>query len=87
MKSTTDEMNAVYQYVSQLIVDDAIMMPMSTPSTSAIAQADVAGIDVNSFLPPIVRMQGVKQELTERSIGWRSTRPSSKRLCRCRWRP
>ncbi|GLP77346.1 ABC transporter substrate-binding protein [Mycobacterium antarcticum] len=61
LKPTTAEMNAVYQQMSQLMLDEAIVIPMCMPPTSAIAQSDITGIETNSFFPQIVRMQGVKQ--------------------------
>jgi peptide/nickel transport system substrate-binding protein len=60
-KPTVDEMNAVYQQMSQLIFDEGILIPMCLPPTSAIAHTNVTGYEVNSFFPQVVDMRSAKR--------------------------
>ena len=61
LKPTPAEMNAVYQQMSQLILDEAILIPMCMPPTTTIAHTDVTGIVINSFFPQVVQMQTIKR--------------------------
>jgi peptide/nickel transport system substrate-binding protein len=61
LKPTSDEMNAVYQQLSEVFNDDAVLIPMCVPPTSAISHTDIAGIEVNSYFPQVLVMQGVKR--------------------------
>ncbi|MET0701243.1 MAG: ABC transporter substrate-binding protein, partial [Mycobacterium sp.] len=61
LKPTIDEMNAVYQQLSQVFNDDAVLIPMCVPPTAAITHTDITGIAVNSYLPQVLLMQGIKR--------------------------
>ena len=52
-KPTTSEMNAVYQQCSQIVIDDAIWVPLCLPPNSTITQSYLTGIQSNSFYPQI----------------------------------
>jgi peptide/nickel transport system substrate-binding protein len=50
---TTAQMEAIYQRCSQIVLDDAIWIPLCLPPNSTIAHNHVTGIEDNSFYPPI----------------------------------
>ncbi|MET0454618.1 MAG: ABC transporter substrate-binding protein [Mycobacterium sp.] len=61
VKPTVGEMNSVYQQLSKVIYDDAILIPMLVPPVSTVAHTDIAGIQVNSYFPQVLAMQDVKR--------------------------
>ena len=58
---TTAQTNAIYQQCSQLVLDDAIWIPLCLPPNSTIAHSYVTGIEDNSFYPPIFWPQSLKR--------------------------
>lgn len=50
---TTAEMNAVYQQCSQLVIDEAVWIPLCLPPNSTITHNYISGIENNSFFPQI----------------------------------
>ena len=61
LQPSTAEMNAVYQKLSAVFADDGILIPMCVPPTSAITHPDITGFAVNSYLPQVLLMQGIKR--------------------------
>jgi len=61
LKPTIAERDAVYQQLSQVILDDGILIPMCLPPTTTIAHTDIAGVVINSFFPQVVQMQTIKR--------------------------
>jgi peptide/nickel transport system substrate-binding protein len=51
----------IYQKCSQMIVDEAIWIPLCIPPNSTIAHSYVNGIEDNSFYPPIFWPQSLKR--------------------------
>jgi peptide/nickel transport system substrate-binding protein len=51
----------IYQKCSQMIVDDAIWIPLCIPPNSTIAHSYVSGVEDNSFYPPIFWPQSLKR--------------------------
>jgi peptide/nickel transport system substrate-binding protein len=60
-KPTVDEMNAVYQKCSQLVVDEAVWIPLCLPPNSTIAHSYLSGIEANSFFPQILWPPALKR--------------------------
>jgi peptide/nickel transport system substrate-binding protein len=58
---TTAKMDAVYQKCSQIILDEALYIPLCLPPNSTIAHSYVTGIEDNSFYPPIFWPQALKK--------------------------
>jgi peptide/nickel transport system substrate-binding protein len=51
----------IYQKCSQMIVDDAIWIPLCIPPNSTIAHSYVTGVEDNSFYPTIFWPQSLKR--------------------------
>ncbi|WP_370333322.1 ABC transporter substrate-binding protein [Mycolicibacterium hippocampi] len=51
---TSEQSDAIYQQISQMILDDAIWIPLCLPPNSTIAHNHVTGIENNAFFPQIV---------------------------------
>ncbi|MDO0975319.1 ABC transporter substrate-binding protein [Mycolicibacterium frederiksbergense] len=51
---TPEQSDAIYQQISQMILDDAIWIPLCLPPNSTIAHNHVTGIENNAFFPQIV---------------------------------
>ncbi len=60
-KPSVDEMNAVYQKCSQLVVDEAVWIPLCLPPNSTIAHGYLSGIEANSFFPQILWPPALKR--------------------------
>ncbi|WP_029117136.1 ABC transporter substrate-binding protein [Mycobacterium sp. URHB0044] len=60
-KPTTEDAQAIYQRCSQIILDEAIWIPLCIPPNSTIAQSYVTGVEDNSFYPPIFWPQSLKR--------------------------
>jgi peptide/nickel transport system substrate-binding protein len=58
---TWAQAEAIYQRCSQIILDEAIWIPLCLPPNSTIAHRHVAGIENNSFYPPIFWPQALKR--------------------------
>ena len=58
---TPEKTNEVYKKCSQILLDDAIWIPLCLPPNSTIAQKYVDGVEDNSFYPPIFRPQSLKK--------------------------
>jgi peptide/nickel transport system substrate-binding protein len=58
---TVEQMNAVYQKCSQLVLDDAVWIPLCLPPNSTIAHSHVTGIESNSFYPQILWPPALKR--------------------------
>jgi len=58
---TTAQTEAIYQRCSQIVLDDAIWIPLCLPPNSTIAHSHVTGIDDNSFYPAIFWPQSLKR--------------------------
>jgi len=58
---TAAKMDAVYQECSQIILDEALYIPLCVPPNSTIAHSYVTGIEDNSFYPAIFWPQALKQ--------------------------
>ena len=58
---TPEQTNAIYQKCSQIVLDDAIWIPLCLPPNSTIAHSYVTGIEDNSFYPPIFWPQSLKR--------------------------
>jgi peptide/nickel transport system substrate-binding protein len=58
---TREQMNSIYQKCSQLILDEAIWIPLCLPPNSTIAHSYVTGIESNAFFPQIVWPQSLKR--------------------------
>jgi len=56
-----EQMNAVYQRCSQLVLDDAIWIPLCLPPNSVITQSYITGIEANSFFPQILWPPAIKR--------------------------
>lgn len=50
---TPEKMNAVYRKCSQIVLQDAIWIPLCLPPNSTIAHSNLTGIESNSFFPQI----------------------------------
>lgn len=50
---TTEQMNAVYEQCSTIVLDEAIWIPLCLPPNSTITQKSLTGIESNSFYPQI----------------------------------
>lgn len=55
------EADATYQRCSQIILDDAIFIPLCLPPNSTIAHSYVTGIEANSFFPQILWPPSLKR--------------------------
>lgn len=51
---TQEQSDAIYQQISQMILDDAIWIPLCLPPNSTIAHKHITGIENNAFFPQIV---------------------------------
>ena len=58
---TVAKMDAVYQKCSQIILDEAVYIPLCVPPNSTIAHNYVTGIEDNSFYPAIFWPQALKR--------------------------
>ena len=58
---TVDQMNAVYQQCSQIVLDEAVWIPLCLPPNSTIAHNYVTGIESNSFYPQILWPPALKR--------------------------
>jgi peptide/nickel transport system substrate-binding protein len=58
---TTAQMDSIYQKCSQIILDEAIWIPLCLPPNSTIAHNYVTGIETNAFFPQIVWPQALKR--------------------------
>ena len=58
---TWPETEAVYQRCSQIVLDDAIWIPLCLPPNSTIAHKHVTGVENNSFYAPIFWPQALKR--------------------------
>ncbi len=58
---TWPETEEVYQRCSQIILDDAIWIPLCLPPNSTIAHKHVTGVENNSFYAPIFWPQALKR--------------------------
>jgi peptide/nickel transport system substrate-binding protein len=58
---TTGQMQAAYQQCSEIILDDAIWIPLCLPPNSTIAHKYVTGIQDNSFYPAIFWPQALQR--------------------------
>lgn len=50
---TPEQMNAVYQQASKIVLDEAIFIPLCLPPYSIVAHNSLTGIESNSFYPMI----------------------------------
>lgn len=50
---TSEQMDSIYQRCSQIILDEAIWIPLCLPPNSTIAHSYVSGIENNAFFPQI----------------------------------
>jgi peptide/nickel transport system substrate-binding protein len=48
-----EQMNAVYEQCSKIVIDDAIWVPLCLPPNSTITHKHLSGIESNSFYPQI----------------------------------
>lgn len=51
---TPGQSDAIYQRMSQIVLDDAILIPLCLPPNSTIAHTHITGIQSNAFFPQIV---------------------------------
>ena len=58
---TSAQTEAIYQKCSQMILDEAIWIPLCIAPNSTIAHSHVTGIEDNSFYPPIFWPQSLKR--------------------------
>ena len=58
---TTAQMDSIYQKCSQIVLDDAIWIPLCLPPNSTIAHSHVTGIEDNSFYAAIFWPQSLKR--------------------------
>lgn len=58
---TWPETEAIYQRCSQIVLDDAIWIPLCLPPNSTIAHSYVTGVENNSFYAPIFWPQSLKR--------------------------
>ena len=58
---TSAQMEAIYQRCSQLVLDEAVWIPLCMPPNSTIAHNYVTGIEDNSFYAPIFWPQSLKR--------------------------
>lgn len=58
---TVDQMNAVYQQCSEIVMEDAVFIPLCLPPNSTIAHNHVSGIESNSFFPQILWPPALKR--------------------------
>jgi peptide/nickel transport system substrate-binding protein len=58
---TNAQVEAIYQRCSQIVLDDAIWIPLCLPPNSTITHKDVTGIEDNSFYPAIFWPQALKR--------------------------
>jgi peptide/nickel transport system substrate-binding protein len=58
---TAVKMDAIYQKCSQMILDEAVWIPLCIPPNSTIAHSYLTGIDDNSFYPAIFWPQALKR--------------------------
>jgi peptide/nickel transport system substrate-binding protein len=58
---TVAKMDAVYQKCSQIILDEALYIPLCMPPNSTIAHNYITGIEDNSFYPAIFWPQALKR--------------------------
>ena len=58
---TSEQTDSIYQRCSQLILDEAIWIPLCLPPNSTIAHNYVTGIENNAFFPQIVWPPALKR--------------------------
>ncbi|WP_199253980.1 ABC transporter substrate-binding protein [Mycolicibacterium mengxianglii] len=58
---TVAQMNAVYQQCSQIVMDDALWIPLCLPPNSTIARSHISGIESNSFYPQVLWPPALKR--------------------------
>ncbi|MGB2922714.1 MAG: ABC transporter substrate-binding protein [Mycobacterium sp.] len=58
---TADQMNALYQQCSEIVLEDAVFIPLCLPPNSTIAHNHVSGIESNSFFPQILWPPALKR--------------------------
>jgi peptide/nickel transport system substrate-binding protein len=58
---TQTQSEAIYQRCSQIVLDDAIWIPLCMPPNSTIAHSYVTGVEDNSFYPAIFWPQSLKR--------------------------
>jgi peptide/nickel transport system substrate-binding protein len=58
---TPEQTDSIYQKCSQIILDEAIWIPLCLPPNSTIAHNYVTGIENNAFFPQIVWPQALKR--------------------------
>ena len=58
---TAAKMDAVYQQCSQIVLDEALYIPLCLPPNSTIAHSYLTGIEDNSFYPAIFWPQALKR--------------------------
>jgi len=58
---TAAKMDAIYKQCSQIILDDALYIPLCIPPNSTIAHSYLTGIEDNSFYPAIFWPQALKR--------------------------
>lgn len=58
---TKEKMDAIYQRCSQIILDEALFIPLCLPPNSTIAHNYVTGIENNAFFPQIVWPPALKR--------------------------
>lgn len=56
-----EKMNAIYQRCTEIVVDEAIWIPLCLPPNSFVAQSYMTGIEVNSFFPQILWPPALKR--------------------------
>jgi peptide/nickel transport system substrate-binding protein len=60
-EATREKAEAIYKQCSQMILDEAVWIPLCVPPNSTIAHSYVTGIEDNSFYPPIFWPQALKR--------------------------
>jgi peptide/nickel transport system substrate-binding protein len=56
-----EKMNAIYQRCTEIVVDEAIWIPLCLPPNSFVAQSYMTGIEANSFFPQILWPPALKR--------------------------
>jgi peptide/nickel transport system substrate-binding protein len=56
-----DEMNAVYEQCSKVVIDDAVWIPLCMPPNSIITRSNISGVEANSFYPQILWPPALKR--------------------------
>jgi peptide/nickel transport system substrate-binding protein len=58
---TAEQTNAIYQRCSEIVVDEAVWIPLCLPPNSTIAHNYMTGIEANSFFPQILWPPSLKR--------------------------